>query len=138
MIVAVETITANYIVLPRTQKIGRYFFTMSDNQTSNGWEINIKDFAEVEEQREIDGEIQPFFNKILISERMVYKSNEEIDYLFSQISALLPEGLSYTESEKVKRQLGLLFFMQNDFIDSEQTKTIYGILPSNYRIRDGI
>jgi hypothetical protein len=64
-----------------------------------------------------------------------FQTKEQIDQLDAYLDANVDFGdMGKFEKEKLKLQLGLLYFVQNDFCDDEHTETIYGSIPSNWEL----
>jgi hypothetical protein len=71
--------------------------------------------------------------KRLISSRQKRVENAEVNQL-AQVVELYGnlDGLSKVDAEWAKAKIGLLFFVQNDLVDS--VNTIYGQLPNDWEL----
>lgn len=108
--------------------------------TTEGYDTTIKDYIDAETAREDEnGEEEKIVYQKSINEKKVFIPNEQINALFSQVEAFIPEKMSRVEAEKLRHELALLAFVQNDFIKDEQGeiiegKTIYNLLPNDWEV----
>ncbi|PDS26486.1 hypothetical protein [Flavobacterium branchiophilum] len=77
---------------------------------------------------------EPTLGTITIKEKDVPFSIDKIDFLSQK--AQIDVSLHETAYRDALKKVALLYYVQNDFIDEQKTKTIYNLNPDDWEICD--
>lgn len=96
---------------------------LKETSVENGIKnFNVVDYILTDEGAKIQIESKPYF-------QTAEQINQMDDYLEATNDF---SGMGKMEKEALKLKLGLLHFVQHDFVDEEQTEIIYGAIPSDF------
>lgn len=126
--IAVKT-TVPICFYPRTQKTGIIIIEATAiNPQGDFYRIDLIDKAA--QMVIIDGEEKEVITEI--EKRIIYKPISQVNALFNAVQMGISPTDDYNEKERLIKIAALLLFIQNDFIDVDNTKTIYNLLPNQW------
>lgn len=124
----------------REHKFSHITVEMSYIPTAEGYRATIKDYidAETTHINERGEEEKVSYNKQINTKNLLIP-NEKINQLFAMVEPAIGKKLSRVEAEKLRHEMALLVFVQNDFIKDEQGeiikgKTIYNLDPTEWEV----
>lgn len=124
----------------REHKFSHITVEMRYIPTEAGYSATITDYIDKESTYTDENGVEQTHQYLMkINEKNITIPNEQINQLFAMVEPAVGKKLSRVEAEKLRHEMALLVFVQNDFIKDEQGeiikgKTIYNLEPTEWEV----